>query len=157
MNLLNPFSASPSVSFRVSSLILRRYSQRATAVEISFPVKAIGLPIWVVTSRASSSVLSVSHLRAFFTMACLSANEVFLHSWNASAEVLGISSTSSAEMPLRVMMGSFVLGEMVVRTSTDILVCWQRTHWFGMENEEEEVWSDKKNVKSYTYQFMLNL
>lgn len=63
----------------------------------------------------------MSHPRPFLTIACLSASEVLLQLLKASAAVLARRSASSTETPLRVTMGSFVLGEMVVITSTDIL------------------------------------
>lgn len=48
-------------------------------------------------------------------------SEVVRHDSNAFVAMSGSSSTSSGEMPLRVRMGSSVVGEMVVITSTDMM------------------------------------
>lgn len=120
-NLLNPFSASPSVSFNVSSLIFSKYSPRFTAVVTSFAVYAIGRPICSVSSLASISCLSPKIFNAFFTIACLSAIVVFRKLRKASVATSGRSLRSAAETPFLVKMGLFVIGEMVVIVSTDIL------------------------------------
>lgn len=121
INLLNPFSASPSVSLNVSSLILSIYSPRFTAVVTSFAVYAIGRPICSVSSLASTSCLSPKIFNAFFTIACLSARDVLRKLRKASVATSGRSLRSAAEMPFRVKIGLFVIGEMVVIVSTDIL------------------------------------
>lgn len=121
MNLLKPASGSPSVSLRASSLIFRRYSARLMAVVISLPVYARGRPIWTVSSRARSSVLAARSVRAFFTMICLSASGVVRHDLKASVVAFGRRPNSTSEMPLRVRIGSFVVGEMVVKTSADMM------------------------------------
>jgi len=126
MNLLKPFSASPSVSFNASSLILRRYSPLFTAVVTSFAVYAIGLPICSVSSFARTSCLSFRSFNAFFTIACLSAKDVLRKLWNASVATWGRSSRSEADMPGRVSTGLLVVGEIVVIVSTDILTCFWR-------------------------------
>lgn len=45
--------------------------------------------------------------------------------WNASVAVVGRSSISVWEGPFRVRMASFVLGEIVVRTSTDMMTVFR--------------------------------
>ena len=121
MNLLNPFSASPSVSFNVSSLIFCRYSPRFTAVVTSFAVYAIGRPICSVSSLASISCLSPKIFNAFFTIACLSAKVVLRKFRKASVATWGRRASSVAEMPFLVTTGLFVEGDIVVIISTDML------------------------------------
>lgn len=122
MNRLNPFSGSPSVSFKESPLILSRYSPLATAVVISFAVYAMGLPICSVSSFANSSCLSVRSFSAFLTMACRSEMVVFLNDKKASVATFGRASISAFERPLRTTTGLLVVGDIVVIFSTDIFV-----------------------------------
>lgn len=121
MNRSKPFSASPGVSFSASSLAFNKNSARLMAVEISLPVYAIGRPICSVSSRASSSVRPASASSALRTMIWRSLSLVVRHVLNALAAVSGSSARSACEMPLRVTIGSFVVGEMVVMTSTDMM------------------------------------
>ena len=118
---MNPFSGSPSISLSTSSLILRRYSARFTAVATSLPVKAMGRPIWTVSSSASSPSCWARILRNFLTISCLSLRVVLRKLWKASVATLGMDSRSAGETPFLVRMPSLVEGEMVVRTSTDII------------------------------------
>jgi hypothetical protein len=126
MNLLKPFSASPSVSFKASSLIFKRYSALITAVVTSFAVYAIGLPICSVSSLAKTSSLLFKISKAFVTIACLSFNVVLRQLLNASVARVGKSSRSEAEMPFLVKTGLLVIGDMVVIVSTDILRVLQK-------------------------------
>lgn len=121
MYLLKPCSGSPSVSFRASLLIFSRYSPLATAVVISFAVYAIGRPICSVSSVASTSCLSLMSFRALLTIACRSPKGKSRKSLKACVEIAGRRATSESDRLLLVNMGSFVVGDMVVRTSVGIL------------------------------------
>jgi hypothetical protein len=54
-------------------------------------------------------------------MSLRSCSEVLRHVSNAWVATSGSCSSSCAEMPLRVRIGSLVVGEMVVIASTDML------------------------------------
>lgn len=126
---LKPSWASPGVSAKDSSLILTRYSPRATAVETSFPVYAIGRPICSVISLANTSSLCEMSWRAFLTMVCLSLRDVFLYESNALADLAGSSFNSASVRPLRSTMGLLVMGEMVVIVSAIFVI-----FWYGFQN-----------------------
>jgi hypothetical protein len=138
MNLLKPFSASPSVSFNASSLIFNKYSPLFTAVATSFAVYAIGRPICSVSSFANTSCLSLRSLRALLTIACLPAKVDLRKLRNASVATWGRNASSVAEMPFLVTTGLFVVGDTVVIISTDILATFVRILCRKKEEEEEE-------------------
>ena len=121
--LLKPCSGSPGVSFKASSLTLRRYRPLATAVVISLAVYAIGLPICSVSSSASTSCFARSKSRALFTIRCRSFKLVVLYVSNARSACVGSRAMSALERPLRVRIGLLVDGDIVISCSakSDIL------------------------------------
>lgn len=81
----------------------------------------MGRPICTVISSASWSFCFSRSPNAFRTMMVRSVKEVSRHVSKAFAEISGIWSNSVWLTPLRVRIGSLVVGEIVVIVSTDIL------------------------------------
>lgn len=81
----------------------------------------MGRPICTVISSASWSFCFSRSANAFRTMIVRSVKEVSLHVLKASVAICGIWSNSVWLTPLRVRIGSLVVGEIVLIVSTDIL------------------------------------
>lgn len=121
MNLVNPFCGSPAVSLSASSLTLNKYSALIMAVSTSLAVYAIGRPICSVSSFAKTSFRAERSCNAFSTILCRCANDVCLYSLNASVTSNNNLVTSFSDRPCRVKIGSFVIGDMVLRISAAMI------------------------------------
>ena len=134
-----PASSVPGTSWpRTSSAILFRYSPLLTAVVISFAVYAIGLPICCVSSFANSSCFSLSSCSAFVTIFCrlLSVGQDFRYAAKAFWAIEGSFAISSGEAALRITIGWFVEGEIVVKVSLDMSLVGSMRRNLGIRSME---------------------
>jgi hypothetical protein len=65
--------------------------------------------------------LSLMIFKAVLTSSCLCCNEVLRYFSNASVAAMGSSSSSEGDTPFLVRIGLFVVGDIVVIVSTDML------------------------------------